>query len=60
VSLEQAAAADPRVGQEIDVVNVGDDAIEDRRRRLGPGELVDDDVVDEIAERRASRRTTRR
>ena len=46
------AGTETGIGQEIDVLDIGDDGIEDDRRRLGPGELVDDDVVDEIAQRR--------
>ena len=41
-----------RIRQEIDVLDVGDDGVENGGRRLGSGELVDDDVADEVAQRR--------
>src|SRR6516225_8795853 len=44
--------SETRIRQEIDVLNVDDDSVEQRRRGLGAAELVDDDVADEITQRR--------
>ncbi len=40
-----------RIGQEIDVLDVNDHGAEHCGRRLGTGELIDDDVVNEVAQR---------
>jgi hypothetical protein len=40
-----------RVGDELELVHVGDQRVEDQRRRLGAGELADDDVARELAQR---------
>ena len=39
--VEPAARAELRVGQKVDLLDVGNDGVEDRRRRLRPRELVD-------------------
>src|SRR6201992_3193463 len=49
---QPAAGSQAGIGQKIDVMDVGDDGIDNDRRRFGTGELVDDDVADEIVQRR--------
>jgi hypothetical protein len=46
------AGGEVQVGQEIDVLDIGNDGVEDGRGRLGTVEFVDDDVADEIPQRR--------
>ena len=48
---EQAPGTEPRVGQEIDVLDIRHQGIENCRRRLGSGEFVDNDVADKVAQR---------
>src|SRR5262249_23877360 len=46
------SGAEAWIGKEIDILNVNDDRIDNRRRRLGAGKLVDDYVADKIPQRR--------
>src|SRR6185369_17421203 len=39
------------IGQEVDILNIRYDCIDDRRGRLRSGELVGDDIVDEVPQR---------
>ncbi len=48
---ELAGRAEARVRQEIDVLDIGDDRVDNRGRRLRARELADDDVAHEIAQR---------
>src|SRR5262249_5803303 len=43
--------AESRIGKEIDILDVDDHRIENCGGRLGSGELVDDDVVNKVAQR---------
>jgi hypothetical protein len=51
-SAQPAAGREVQVGQEIDVLDIGDDGVKDGWGRLGTVEFVDDDVADEIPQRR--------
>ena len=42
--------AEPRIGEEIDILDVDDHSIENCGGGLGSGELVDDDVVNKVAQ----------
>lgn len=48
---EAALGPELRIGQEVDILDVSDERVENARGRLGSGELADDDVVDEVAQR---------
>ena len=48
---QQAGRAELLIGEEIDLLHVGRDGIEQAPRRLRPGELVDDDIAGELAQR---------
>ena len=48
---QAAARTEIRIDQEVDVLDVNDDGVEDRGRRLRACKLADDDVVNEIAQR---------
>ncbi|GCC46949.1 hypothetical protein chiPu_0031163, partial [Chiloscyllium punctatum] len=48
---EPAAGRDLRIGEEVDVVDIGDEAVENLVARPRPGKLVDDDIIDELAQR---------
>jgi hypothetical protein len=50
-SAQPAAGREVQVGQEIDVLDIGDDGVKDGWGRLGTVEFVDDDVADEIPQR---------
>ena len=45
---QTAGGSETGIGQKIDVMDVGDDSIDNDRRWFGTGEFVDDDVADEI------------
>src|SRR5215469_2426564 len=49
-----AARAEPAVGQEIDVLDISDQRVQHRRRRLRAGEFIDDHATNEVAQRRAA------
>ena len=51
LSDQSAAGTKAGIGQEVDILDIGDDGIEGNRGRFRPGKLVDDNVVDEIAQR---------
>src|ERR1700749_756369 len=48
-SDQPAAGTQARIGQKVDILDIGDDSVEDGRGRLGACELIDDDVANEIA-----------
>ncbi len=52
VRMQPASEAETVVGEKVDVLDIGDERIEDARRRLRSRKLVDDDVAHEIAQRR--------
>jgi len=46
-----AAGTEAWIRQEIDILDIGDDGVENGGRRLGSWNSLNDDVVDEIAQR---------
>src|ERR1700742_3559941 len=50
-SDEPATGTETWIGQKVDILDIGDDGVEDGWGRLGACELIDDDVANEIAQR---------
>ena len=49
---QPSARAESRIGKEIDVLDVRYERVENLRRRFGAGEFADNDIADEVAQRR--------